>query len=151
MRRSTLTAALALLAAVPGAAVAQTQAATPVASAQALIEAAMRDSAAGWNAGNFDRFLAIYAGDATYVSGSAVRRGKAEIAARYRPSFVAGGNVRGQLAFEPLAFRPLSAVHAILTARWRLTPANGEGQSGLTTLVFERRREGWRIIADHSS
>jgi len=39
----------------------------------------------------------------------------------------------------------------LLVARWSLTPAAGEAQGGLTTLLFERRKEGWRIIADHSS
>ena len=119
---------------------------------QAAIEAAMAASAAGWNAGSLDRFMAVYAQNATYVAGSSeVARGKAAIAARYARSFAAGGNTRGKLSFQPGAWRTLSPVHVLLVARWTLTPASATAQSGLTSLVFERRRDGWKIIADHSS
>ena len=126
-------------------------AAAPVATPQAEIENAMAASAAGWNAGNLDRFMAVYAEDAMYVSGKEVARGKAAIAQRYAKSFAAGGNTRGTLSFQPVAVRTLSSVHMLLLARWSLSPAAGEPQSGLTTLLFERRKAGWRIIADHSS
>lgn len=122
-------------------------AATP----QAAIEAAMADSAAGWNAGDLARFAAIYAGDAVYVAGDKVVRGKAAITERYAGSFANGANTRGRLSFQPLAWRPLSAVHVLHVARWTLTPTTRAPQSGMTTLVFERRKDGWRIISDHSS
>jgi uncharacterized protein (TIGR02246 family) len=126
--------------------------ATAQAGPQAAIEAAMAASAAGWNTGSLDRFMAVYADDATYVAGtSEVARGKPAIAARYAKSFTDGGNTRGRLSFQPVAWRTLSPVHVLLVARWTLTPTTGTAQSGLTSLLFERRREGWRIIADHSS
>jgi uncharacterized protein (TIGR02246 family) len=129
-------------------AVVAAQAATP----QAAIEAAMTDSAAGWDASELPRFMAIYADDAVYVAGDKVVGGKAAIAARYAKSFTAGGNARGRLRFQPQAWRTLSAVHVLLVARWTLTP-DGEAkpQTGLTTLLFERRKAGWWIISDHSS
>ena len=122
-------------------------------AAQAAVQAAMTASAAGWNAGDLDRFVAIYAKDATFVTSKGVLRGKAEIAERYRPSFKAGGNARGALSFQMLAFRKLSDVHQLLVARWTLTPAAADAkpETGLTTLVFERQPAGWKIISDHSS
>lgn len=126
-------------------------AAAPAATPQAQIEAALAESAAGWNAGDLDRFLAVYADDAIFASGGKVARGKAEIAASYAGSFAAGGSPRGKLALQPIAFRTLSAVHVLLVGRWTLTPAGGAAQTGLTTLLFERRKAGWRIISDHSS
>ena len=129
-------------------AVVAAQAATP----QAAIEAAMTDSAAGWDAGDLPRFMAIYADDAVYVAGDKVVGGKAAIAARYAKSFTAGGNARGRLRFQAQAWRTLSAVHVLLVARWTLTPeGEAKPQTGLTTLLFERRKAGWRIISDHSS
>lgn len=126
--------------------------AAAAATPQAQVEAAMADSAAGWNAGDLARFTALYAPDAVYVAGSEVARGKEAIAARYAKSFTGGTNSRGRLRFQPVMWRPLSAVHLLHVARWTLTPADGAApQSGLTTLLFERRREGWRIISDHSS
>ena len=129
------------------------EAPAPVRGDEAAILAAMADSAAGWNAGDLDRFMAVYADDAVYVTGRGLVRGKAAIAATYRRSFAGAGNVRGRLGFDEAAFRRLGATHLILWARWTLTPAaaGGKVETGMTSLVFERRREGWRIVADHSS
>ncbi len=113
------------------------------------IAAAMATSAAGWNAGDLDRFMAVYADDAVYVTARGVVRGKAAIAARYASSFTGGGNTRGKLSFEMLVERPIDATHRVLIARWTLT--GKETQSGYTTLVFARRGDGWRILTDHSS
>jgi uncharacterized protein (TIGR02246 family) len=118
---------------------------------QAEIERTMAASSAGWNAGDLDRFMAVYADDAVYVSGPELARGKAAIAQRYAKSFAAGTNTRGMLSLQPVAWRPLSAVHTLMVARWTLRSAQGVSQTGLTTLVFERRKTGWQIIVDHSS
>lgn len=122
----------------------------PAPSPTAAIEAAMKDSAAGWDSGDLQRFVAVYAPDAIFVGGDGVVRGKDAIAARFAKSFTGGGNTRGKLTFEPVAWRTLSAVHTLYVARWTLTPADGKPQSGMTSLLFERRKEGWRIISDHS-
>lgn len=120
-------------------------------SPAAAIEAEMAASAAGWNAGSLERFMGVYADDAVYASGKELARGKAAIASRYAKSFADGANSRGRLSFQPMAWRTISNVHMLLVARWMLAPADGSAQTGLTTLLFERRKEGWRIIADHSS
>lgn len=117
----------------------------------AAIEAEMAASAAGWNGGSLERFMAVYADDAVYASGKELTRGKAAIAERYKKSFADGANSRGRLSFQPVAWRTISNVHMLLVARWTLTPKAGEPQTGLTTLLFERRKAGWRIISDHSS
>ncbi|KQN90659.1 hypothetical protein ASE95_13205 [Sphingomonas sp. Leaf231] len=126
-------------------------AAAAASTPQAAVSAAMAESAAGWNAGDLARFTAIYAPDAVYVAGDKVVQGKPAIAESYAKSFVAGRNTRGRLSFQPLAWRPLSAVHVLHVARWTLTPSGAAPQTGLTTLLFERRKDGWRIISDHSS
>ena len=124
----------------------------PDAAAHAAILAAMADSAAGWNAGDLDRFMAVYADEAVYVTGKGLVRGRSAIADTYRKSFAAGGNTRGRLSFVQPAFRSVGPAHMVLWARWVLAPAGeAKGESGMTTLLFERRREGWRIVSDHSS
>jgi uncharacterized protein (TIGR02246 family) len=132
-------------------AVAAQVAAGVAAGPQAEIMAAMNASAAGWNTGSLDRFMSVYAADAVFVGKDGLVNGRAAIAARYRPSFADGANRRGRLSFEPLGFRRISGRHQLLWARWRLTPAAGPSESGVTTLLFERRAEGWRIVSDHSS
>jgi uncharacterized protein (TIGR02246 family) len=123
------------------------------ATARAGVAAAMDDSKAGWNAGNLDRFVAVYAPDATFVTEKGLVQGRAAIADRYRPSFAGGANKRGKLSFETLGSRSVGPVHFLLWARWTLTPVDpaGKVETGMTTLLFERRSEGWRIISDHSS
>ncbi|NHN21523.1 DUF4440 domain-containing protein, partial [Bacillus amyloliquefaciens] len=69
MRYGVAIAAAAMMA--PAAAGAEA-AATP----QVAITAAMADSAAGWDAGDLPKFMAIYADDAIYVAGDKVVGGK---------------------------------------------------------------------------
>ena len=74
------------LAAVPLAANATPPAQVAQLSPQAGVEAAMVDSAAGWNAGDLARFMAVYsdAPETSFVTKTGVLRGKAVMAERYR-------------------------------------------------------------------
>jgi len=118
--------------------------------AEAAIRQTMAASAAGWNAGDIARFMAVYADDAVFVTPKGLLRGKTAIAAKYQPSFRGVGNARGALSFAFLEMRGIDPRHAMLFARWTLTGASTV-ESGMTTLVFERRGTAWQIIADHSS
>lgn len=134
--------------------VAAASVATPAAVAERQVLAAMEQSAAGWNAGDLDRFLRIYsdAPDTSFVVKDGVIRGRAAIAARYRPRFAPeAAAARGVLSFETLRFTLLDARHALLVARYRLMVAGKPDQTGPTTLLFVRERGAWRISADHSS
>lgn len=122
--------------------------------AERQIITVMADSAAGWNVGDLDRFMRVYsdAPDTSFVVKDGVIRGKAAIAARYRPRFVPeAAATRGVLSFETLRFTLLDARHALLVARYRLMVAGKANQTGPTTLPFVRERGAWRISADHSS
>lgn len=121
---------------------------------QAEIVAAMQDSAAGWNAGDIDRFMALYSESAetSFVSGNALLRGKQAIADHYRKGFnFADAAKRGTLSFESLDFRALGADTALYIARYTLAFPDGKSASGVTTVVFRREGKAWRLIADHSS
>ncbi|CAN5622324.1 DUF4440 domain-containing protein [soil metagenome] len=123
------------------------------ASAQHAVERAMADSAAGWNAGNVARFMAIYsaAPDTSFVVKDGLIRGKPAMIARYRERYdFADAAKRGTLTFTTLDFRELGPAHALYIARYLLTYPDGKTASGPTTLVFAREHGTWRIIADHS-
>ncbi|NML04706.1 nuclear transport factor 2 family protein [Sphingomonas sp. G-3-2-10] len=122
------------------------------------IEAGMADSAAGWDAGNVDRFLAIYSDDpaTSFTTEKGIARGKPAVRARYLSGYPeqfgpnrGAGATRLSFTFED--FRMLGTDHALLTARWKLVDAGGKELTGMTTLVFRRETTGWKIIADHSS
>lgn len=128
-------------------------AAVAMAPGHAAVEAAMADSAAGWNAGDVDRFMAIYsdAPEASFVTADGLVRGKAAMVARYRQKYdFADAAKRGVLSFKTLDWRPLGPGHALYIARYTLTYADGRTASGPTSLVFRREKGGWKIIADHS-
>ena len=142
-----------MIAALAAVVLAAPAAAAPREDAQRAIIAVMTESAAGWTAGDLDRFMAVYAEEATFVVGDGVIRGKAAIAARYAPRF-SGDRVakRGALSFEQIDFRPIDPTHALLVARYRLKIEGAADQTGPTSLLFEKKRPGgWKIVADHSS
>ncbi|MFV0921002.1 YybH family protein [Sphingomonas parapaucimobilis] len=125
-------------------------AAAPVADpAEAAIRTAMLDSAQGWSMGDLDRFMAIYAPDAVFIGSKGLIQGKPAIADSYRKSFAGGANSRGQLRFDFLHLKRIGD-RRILFARWNLS-GGAKAESGMTTLIFERRADGWKIISDHSS
>ncbi|MCM8557911.1 YybH family protein [Sphingomicrobium sediminis] len=133
----------------------------PVESAEAVtaadIEALLADSAAGWNEGDMKRFLALYsdAPETSFAGSGGLLRGTAAMEQRYREAYDWSDpdpSERGILTFETLDFRPLGEDHALFIARYILTyPDDREPATGLTSLVFAREAEGWRLIADHSS
>jgi uncharacterized protein (TIGR02246 family) len=121
---------------------------------QRAVEAAMGASAAGWNAGDIDRFLAIYSDSpsTSFVTSAGLLRGKASMRARYLERYAFNDAAkRGTLSFETLDFRLLDPTHALYIGRYTLTYHDGKTQSGPTSLVFAKERTGWHIIADHSS
>lgn len=121
---------------------------------QQAVVAAMTDSAAGWNAGDIDRFMAIYsdAPETSFVTREGVLRGKATMKARYLQKYsFADPAKRGVLGFTTLDFRLLDPAHALYIGRYLLTYPDGKTASGPTSLVFAKEKTGWKIIADHSS
>jgi len=133
------------------------ESAAPAAAPVAELEAAMADSAAGWNEGDMDRFLAIYsaAPETSFVGSGGLLRGVAAMEERYREAYdwsQPDPAERGVLTFETQDVRPLGPDHALYIGRYILTYPDGrEPASGFTSLVFAREDGGWKIVADHSS
>lgn len=115
-------------------------------------EAQFRASAAAWNSGDLDAFMADYARDSltSYMGGRAPVYGWGTIRSHYEPSFRPGAR-RDSLRFEGLAARALSPTLALVTARFILHRGDSVTASGPFTLVMERRPDGWKILHDHTS
>ncbi|PTS87048.1 MULTISPECIES: YybH family protein [unclassified Caulobacter] len=121
---------------------------------QRAIEAVMADSAGGWNAGDVNRFMAAYseAPETSFVTEEGLVRGKAEMIARYKAKYdFADPAKRGALSFQSVDFRLLDATHALYVGQWTLTYPDGKSAKGYTSLVMALEKDGWRIVADHSS
>ena len=109
-------------------------------------------SAADWNRGDLDAFVADYARDTatTFVDHGRAQHGFKFIRSRYAPRFAPGAQ-RDSLRFEAVEARPLGARYALVTARYILYRGGRTTASGPFTLVLENRPDGWKIIHDHSS
>lgn len=124
-------------------------------TAHAQVQAALDASANAWNAADLDRFMTCYkdAPDTVYLSGGQVVRGYQAIRARYAARFGGGSAAAmGQLRLDILDFRMTDPRHAFVVGQFHLhrDAAAGGDASGLTSLLFEHTKDGWRIVADHS-
>ena len=117
-------------------------------TARALLER----SAADWNRGDLNAFLADYqdAPATTLVFGEDVFSGLDEIRAHYAPSFAPGAE-RDSLRFEAVRVRSLSPLIGIVTARWIRGAKGVTTDSGPLTLVMRRTGTGWKITHNHTS
>ena len=115
------------------------------------IVAALEESAAGWNQGDLESFLAPYSDSTTFVGSGGLVRGKEQLRGMYSRSYWRGGARPTQtLRFEDIEVRPLGTDHALAVGRYVLT--GGERpQSGWFSLTWARTPTGWRIVHDHSS
>ena len=118
------------------------------------VEAAMTASAAGWNKGDVNAFMAVYSDTpaTSFVTKEGLLRGKAAMTARYKARYSFDDPAkRGVLSFKTLDFRLLDPTHALYIGQYLLTYPGGRTATGPTTLVFAKEAGGWKIIADHSS
>ena len=118
------------------------------------VDSAMAQSVAGWNAGDIDRFMAVYSDDPTtsFVAGEGLVRGKAAMKIRYQAKYdFADPAKRGTLTIERLDYRPLGRDYALYIGRYTLRYPDGHSVSGPTSLVLHHEAGGWKIVADHSS
>ena len=131
----------------------RTGAADMSADSQQQIAAAMQQSAASWNRGDLDGFLAVYRDDArTAFMAPQITYGLSDIKARYARSYFKEGKPKGRLSYDDLKFRALGSEHVLMTGRWHLTDIEtAKQQHGYYTLIWERTAAGWKIIHDHSS
>jgi ketosteroid isomerase-like protein len=121
------------------------------ASTNDSIRAVLDAQAAAWNRGEIDGFMAGYdrSPATTFVSGDEVHRGWQVVRDRYAKKYNTRAKM-GRLTFSGLTITPLCADAAIALGSWSLA-RNGDHPHGKFTLLFRKRREGWRIVLDHTS
>jgi uncharacterized protein (TIGR02246 family) len=123
--------------------------ANPVSPPSREIETILNDQAAAWTRGDLNAFCSVYADDATFISPSGITRGRQAVLDRYRRKYVDKAGM-GALRLEILEVRASNAREASVVARWTLTWPDKPNASGSTLLVFEKTKDGWRIVQDAS-
>jgi beta-aspartyl-peptidase (threonine type) len=121
----------------------------PVHPARAILDAQID----AWNRGDLTGYMGGYwnSPDLVFFSNGEETRGWQPTLDRYRARYQGEGKQMGTLDFPLLEILPLGPEAALARGRWRLRMPDGKELTGMTSVVFRKRPEGWRIVHDHSS
>src|SRR6266699_6127875 len=121
------------------------------ATSEAAIRAVLDAQRDAWNRGNIEGYMDGYdrSPNTEFVGGDNISRGWQTVLDRYKKNYNSREKM-GTLTFSELEITVLSKDAALVLGRWRLKRANDEPH-GTFTLVFRKRKAGWRIVHDHSS
>ncbi|MBK8302440.1 MAG: DUF3225 domain-containing protein [Chloracidobacterium sp.] len=112
----------------------------------------MDDQTAAWNRGDLNAFMSIgywRSDKLKFVSGDRVTYGWQQTLDNYKKTY-ATKELMGTLTFSDLEIEVLSKDAAFVTGSWHLKREKDDPK-GKFTLLFRKFKEGWRIVADHSS
>jgi len=126
---------------------------TPASDSVRDVKAVWTAQVDAWNRGDLDGFMAGYwkSPDLVFFSNGTETRGWQETLDRYRARYQGEGRQMGTLDFPQLDLSMLGPEAALARGRWRLKMSDGKESSGMTTVIFRKLPEGWRIVHDHST
>lgn len=119
-------------------------------TAEAEIRAALDSTSAGWNRGNLKTYLAAYTPDAQEMGPNGPRGGVEVIENTMRNGFWKTGRPLQQLRYEHVTVRMLGKKNALVNGQFVLSGGGRPDRTGWFTTVWEKTKEGWRMIFDHS-
>ncbi|MGD9561881.1 MAG: DUF4440 domain-containing protein [Pyrinomonadaceae bacterium] len=113
--------------------------------------AVMTRQSDAWNRGDVEGFMAGYwrSDKLLFVSGDHVTRGWQATLDRYKKTYDSKAKM-GTLTFSDIEVNVLSKNNAVVIGSWSLKREKDDPH-GKFTLIFQRLKEGWRIIHDHTS
>ena len=117
----------------------------------AAIRAVLNAQSDAWNRGDLEGYMDGYdRSPATeFVGGDTITRGWQTVLERYQKKYDSRDKM-GMLTFSEIEITVLSKDAALVLGRWRLKRA-GDEPHGTFSLLFRRKKAGWRIVHDHSS
>ena len=104
-----------------------------------------------WNNGNLDAFMVGYlkSDSLVFIGKSGPTYGYDKTLANYKKNYPDTSHM-GKLNFEIVRMKPLGAKYYFVIGKWFLKRTVGD-LNGVYTLIFKKTKEGWKIMADHSS
>jgi len=104
-----------------------------------------------WNSGSIEQYMTGYwhSDSLVFVGKNGPTYGYDATLQRYKQSYN-NTDKMGQLHFDILQVRQLSAEYYYVLGKWALARNAGD-VSGSFTLLFRKIKGQWRIVADHSS
>jgi ketosteroid isomerase-like protein len=119
--------------------------------AKAAIRAVLDAQRDAWNRGDIEGYMDGYdrSPKTEFVGGESISRGWQTVLDRYKKKYNSREKM-GTLTFSEVEITLLSEDAALVLGRWRLQRASDEPH-GTFTLLFRKKRAGWRIVHDHTS
>jgi uncharacterized protein (TIGR02246 family) len=114
------------------------------------IRAALERTSKGWNDGNLNEYLSAYTKGATEMLSTGPAGGVEAIEKTMKEGFWKTGKPLQTLRYENLEVRMLGKKGALVTGKYVLTGADKPDRTGWFTTVWEKTKDGWRMIHDHS-
>jgi uncharacterized protein (TIGR02246 family) len=119
-------------------------------AAEKEIIAAMNDATVKWNNGDLDAYMALYDPSATMMLSSG-RVGLDSIRGMYVKYYFSGGHPKQELSYDTYQLTMLGNDYALLTGRFMLKATDKlPERHGTFSLTMVRRKNGWKILHDHS-
>ena len=126
-------------------------AAAPDSSTEAQIRCVLEMQSAAWNRGDLEAFMQGYwkSEETEFVGASGITRGWQAVLDRYRRNY-ADGKAMGRLSFSNLEVHIICPDAAFAIGNFQLEREK-DRPAGIFTLNFRKFKEGWRIVADHTT
>ena len=105
-----------------------------------------------WNQGNIDQFMVGYwqSDSLMFISKSGLSHSYQTALNNYKKGYPDLAAM-GTLKFDILKIKPLGKKHCFVVGKWHLTRPEKGDVGGHFSLVFEKIKRKWVIIADHTS
>lgn len=105
-----------------------------------------------WNQGNIDQFMVGYwqSDSLMFIGKSGMNHGYQTTLDNYKKGYPDRAAM-GTLKFDILKIKPLGKKHCFVVGKWHLTRPEKGDVGGHFSLIFEKIKGKWLIIADHSS
>jgi ketosteroid isomerase-like protein len=125
--------------------------AAPESSAELQIQSVLEMQSAAWNRGDLEAFMQGYwkSEETEFVGASGITRGWQAVLDRYRRNY-ADGKAMGRLSFSNLEVHIVCPDAAFAIGNFQLEREK-DRPAGIFTLNFRKFKEGWRIVADHTT
>lgn len=122
--------------------------------AETAIRAVLDAQTEAWNKGKLEEFMQGYwrSPKLTFYSAGNKRAGYDAVLERYRKTYQSDGKEMGKVTFSEVEVEMLGKKAAVVRGRWGLMMADGKKLGGLYTLLLRHfKKDGWKIIHDHTS
>jgi len=119
-------------------------------SAETQIRALFETTAVGWNEGNLEKYLSVYTPEATEMLATGPAGGVEAIEKTMKEGFWKTGRPLQKLRYENVVVRMLGKEGALVTGKFVLSGADKPDRTGWFTSVWQKTKNGWRMIHDHS-